>query len=317
MNKLLTVVAVALLGATAQAQDHIRVTAADEAQETRPAATDSAATVPDFTGGQVGTDAVTAACDDKMGVTRTIELDTSGGAEFGEQYPPRPLLQPGEVILTFDDGPHPTFTRQILDALAAECTKATFFYVGRMMKNFPDMTKTVQEEGHTVGTHTYSHRNLGAASQANGEQQIESAINVAEEILPHGVAPFFRFPYLSDPKRMRDYLAKRNVAVFGIDVDSYDWRVRNAERIVRNVMAGLDRRKSGIVLLHDIHSETARSVPLLLAALKERGYKIVHVVPTSRIETVAVAEPAAAAATGTGKRSHKRKARKPKSIFDW
>ncbi len=323
MNKLITVVAVALLSASAQAQDasHIHNTVATEvesgtASDGQPMATDSAVSVPDYTGGKV--DADTAACADKMGVARTIELDTTGGGAFGEQYPhqAQPLLQPGEVILTFDDGPHPTHTREILDALAAECTKATFFYVGRMMKNFPEMTKAVQAEGHTVGTHTYSHRNLGATSQAGGQQQIESAINVAQEILPGGVAPFFRFPYLSDPKRMRDYLAKRNIAVFGIDVDSYDWRVRNADKVIRNVLAGLERKKGGILLFHDIHSETAKSIPRLLTELKARGYKVVHVVPKSRIETVAVAEPVAATSHGTTHRKRKYK-KKPKSIFDW
>ena len=231
-------------------------------------------------------------CQNALGVSRVVEVDTTGGGEYGEQYMhPRPLLEKGEVVITFDDGPHPEFTPQILDALAAECTKATFFYVGRMIKNFPDMARRVQAEGHTVGTHTYTHRNLGGTSMGQAEQQIESTFNVAEATLPNGVAPFFRFPYLSDPQRVRDYLAKRNIAVFGIDVDSFDWRVRTPEKVMHNVFTGLDKKGGGIILFHDIHANTAKSIPAVLAELKKRSYKVVHLVPKSRLEAVAAAEP--------------------------
>ena len=284
MKKLLLVAALLLPAATAliegaRAEDNIHQV---------NAATDAAVTVPDYAQGLTPTD-----CTDKLGVSRVAKVDTTGGGEYGEQYPPTQLLQKGEVVLTFDDGPHPVFTREILNALAAQCTKATFFNVGQMIKNFPDMARQVQAEGHTVGTHTYTHRNLGGTSLDRSEQQIESTINIAEATLPNGVAPFFRFPYLSDPKRVREYLAKRNVAVFGIDVDSFDWRVRTPEKVMHNVFSTLDKTGGGIILFHDIHANTAKSIPAVLAELKTRGYKVVHIVPKSRIETVAMAEPAA------------------------
>jgi peptidoglycan/xylan/chitin deacetylase (PgdA/CDA1 family) len=247
-------------------------------------------------------------CTDKLGVARVAEIDTTGGGDYGEQYPPTQLLAKGEVVLTFDDGPHPEFTRQILDALAAQCTKATFFTVGRMLKNFPDVARQEQAEGHTVGTHTYTHRNLAGASNAQAEQQIESTFNIAQATLPEGVAPFFRFPYLSDPKRVRDYLAKRNIAVFGIDVDSFDWRVRTPEKVMHNVFTTLDKTGGGIILFHDIHGNTARSIPLVLAELKARGYKVVHMVPKSRLEAVAAAEPAASTAPRRRTQRHRRAA---------
>ncbi len=209
MKKLLLVAALLLPAAMARAEDN--VSKVNTAPETATAAADAA----DQAAAKAAID-----CTDKLGVSRVAEVDTTGGGEYGEQYPPKPLLEKGEVVITFDDGPHPKFTREILDALAAQCTKATFFYVGRMMKEFPDIARQVQAEGHTVGTHTYNHRNLGSQSLDGAKSQIESTINVAEATLPNGVAPFFRFPYLSDPQRVRDYLASRNIAVFGIDVDS-------------------------------------------------------------------------------------------------
>ena len=179
-----------------------------------------------------------------------------------------------------------------------------------MIKNFPDVARQVQAEGHTVGTHTYTHRNLGGSSLDRAEQQIESTINIAEATLPNGVAPFFRFPYLSDPKRVRDYLAKRNIAVFGIDVDSFDWRVRTPEKVMHNVFTTLDKTGGGIILFHDIHANTAKAIPAVLAELKARGYKVVHVVPKSRIETVAMAEPAAAPAPRRRAHRHRRSAKR-------
>ena len=151
------------------------------------------------------TTATCAAGADALGVSRVGELDTVGGPLFGDQYPPSNLLQKGEVVLTFDDGPHPQYTKEILAALAAQCTKATFFNVGEMVKQFPDVAREVQAQGHTIGTHTWSHPNLGGLSLEGAKRQIESTISTEEKVLPNWVAPFFRFPYLSDPKRVREY----------------------------------------------------------------------------------------------------------------
>lgn len=91
---------------------------------------------------------------DVLGVSRIAEVDTTGGARFGDQYRPSTLLQKGEVVPTFDDGPHPIYTKEILAALAAQCTKATFFNVGEMVKQYPNVAREVEAAGHTIGTHT-------------------------------------------------------------------------------------------------------------------------------------------------------------------
>jgi peptidoglycan/xylan/chitin deacetylase (PgdA/CDA1 family) len=297
MKKLLLVAALLLPAAMARAEDNVsKVNTAPE----------SATAAPDHP----TTNNTPANCADKLGVARIAEVDTTGGGEYGEQYAPKPLLGKGEVVITFDDGPHPKFTREILDALAAQCTKATFFNVGEMIKEFPDIARQVQAEGHTVGTHTYTHRNLGALSLERAKSQIESTINVAEATLPNGVAPFFRFPYLSDPKQVRDYLASRNIAIFGIDVDSFDWRMRSPEKVVANVTKGLEKVGGGIILFHDIHPQSAKAIPTVLAYLKEHGFKVVHLVPKSRIETVAMAEPAAEPAPLRRARRHRRASRR-------
>jgi peptidoglycan/xylan/chitin deacetylase (PgdA/CDA1 family) len=242
-----------------------------------------------------------APCEDALGVSRVAEVDTKGGALFGDQYPPTTLLQKGEVVLTFDDGPHPTYTKQILAALAAQCTKATFFNVGEMVKQFPDIAKQVQAEGHAVGTHTWSHRNLGGLSLEDAKSQIESTITAENAVLPNGVAPFFRFPYLSDPKAVRAYLASRNIAVFSTDVDSFDYRTRTPDKIVDNVLKGLIKVDRGIILFHDIHEQTVKALPTVLKELKSHGFKVVHLVPKSQVEVVALAEPPKAEAAQGGR----------------
>ncbi len=227
-------------------------------------------------------------CKDTLGVSRVVEVDTKGGAQFGDQYPPQHLLQKGEVVLTFDDGPHPTYTKEILAALKAQCTKATFFNVGEMVKQYPDVAREVQAEGHTIGTHTWSHPNLGAMSLDRAKTQIESTIATENAILPNGVAPFFRFPYLSDPKRVREYLASRDIAVFGIDVDSLDYRMRKPDKVVDNVLKGLIETGGGIILFHDIHEVTAKALPTVLEELKRHGFHVVQLVPKAPVEVLAL-----------------------------
>ncbi len=226
---------------------------------------------------------------EKLGVSRLEEIDTTEGPTFGEQYPGKKLLKPGEVVLTFDDGPFPEYTEAILGALAAQCTKATFFNVGSMAKNHPEIARNVLEQGHTIGTHTWSHANLAALSTTAGKAQIERAIAAEDKILPGGVAPFFRFPYLSDSRLMREYLRTRGIAVFSIDVDSMDYRAKSAEQVVRNVMTGLAKTGGGIILFHDIHAVTAKALPLILEALKKNNFKVVHLISKTALRPIAVA----------------------------
>jgi peptidoglycan/xylan/chitin deacetylase (PgdA/CDA1 family) len=229
-------------------------------------------------------------CSNTLGVSRTIEVDTTGGPWFGSPEGDPNFLAPGEVVLTFDDGPAPSSTRAILAALAAECTKATFFVVGEMAATYPEVVREIDNEGHTIGTHTWSHPNLRRLSEEKMKAQIESAFAAAETGAGHPIAPFFRYPYLSHTAASTAYLQSRNIAQFAIDIDSFDWRTRNAQRIVRTIAAGLDRHDRGIILLHDIHSSTATAVPPILALLKARGFKVVHLIAKAPVETIAVAQ---------------------------
>lgn len=222
-----------------------------------------------------------------LGVSRTVEIDTAGGPRFGNmQYKDITFLADREVVLTFDDGPSRTFTRSVLDALDAHCTKATFLMVGRMAVADPEMVREVDRRGHTVGTHTWSHRNLRGLTPQRAEAEIELGISAVSRALGKPVAPFFRFPYLADSAAMMARLEKRNIANLSIDVDSKDFRTADPRTMQNTVMQRLAVAGKGIILFHDIQASTARGLGALLDELKAKGYRVVHIVPKTPAVTV-------------------------------
>ena len=229
-----------------------------------------------------------AARDDVLGVSRVVEVDTTGGLRFGRaQYKDFSFLKEGEVVLTFDDGPLRRYTTDVLNALEAECTKAIFFMVGRMAVTDPYIVREIDRRGHTIGTHTWSHKNLGGQSRARAIREIELGFSSVSEALGRPVAPFFRFPYLSDPNSMISYLKKRDIGIFSIDVDSKDFRTRSGPAMVSRTLAGIKRNgNKGVLLFHDIQRSTAKGVRGLLRKLKRGGYKIVHLVSKQPVTTL-------------------------------
>lgn len=235
-------------------------------------------------------DAEPAACDQRrgvLGVSRVVEVDTATGPRFGNmQYKDIDFLKPGEVVLTFDDGPLRSKTLQVLNALERHCTKAIFFMVGRMAVSDPAMVREIARRGHTVGTHTWSHKNLGRQSRASAVKEIELGVSAISAALGEPVAPFFRFPYLSDPNSMIAHLKDREIGNFSIDIDSVDFRTRSGATVVNRVMSRLKAQGKGILLFHDIQRSTAAGIEDLLDQLAAGGYKVVHMVSKRSVKTI-------------------------------
>lgn len=213
-----------------------------------------------------------------LGISRTVQIDTTGGPGFGfEHYKVHDFLSDKEVVLTFDDGPQVNTTRAVLDALDAHCTKATFFSIGKMALGLPHLIREVAKRGHTVGTHTWSHQNLRKRKKGEAAvEEIEKGISGVSRALGKEPAAFFRFPFLQDSKETLKYLSKRNLGVFSTDIDSRDYMPQKPDRLVKYIMGKLEKQGKGILLMHDIKKITARAMPQLLDALKKNGYKIVH-----------------------------------------
>ena len=225
---------------------------------------------------------------DALGVSRVVEIDTVGGPGFGfEQYKAYDFLEPGEVVLTFDDGPWPGNTPAVLSALAAQCTKALFFPIGKHAMWHPEILKQVAEAGHTIGSHTWSHADLSKVPPDQAKDEIEKGVSAVRAALGQPAAPFFRFPALRQPQEMVDYLGQRNIGIFSTDMDSLDFKIRNPEQVTASVMTKLKKRGKGIVLLHDFQHGTSVALPELLVQLKTNGYKIVQVKAKEPVQTLA------------------------------
>ena len=234
------------------------------------------------------------ACDkpDGMGLARTVEIDTTGGPAFGtEHFKQYDFLRDKEVVLTFDDGPWPENTPMVIKALTDMCVKGTFFEIGEHATWRPDISKMVAAAGMTIGSHTWSHKDLARKPYATdieqAKQEIEMGVSAVHMAVDGPIAPFFRFPDLQQPADLMTYLGTRNIAIFSTDIDTFDFKLRKPEDVVKSAMTKLAKNGKGIILMHDFQHATAEAMPELLRQLKAGGYKIVHVVPKQPVETIA------------------------------
>ena len=179
-----------------------------------------------------------------------------------------------EVILTFDDGPIPGKTDQVLATLRQYGVKATFLMVGQMAANYPAIAKRVVGQGHSIGGHTFNHANLASAGTSRALTDIDNG-NAAVARVTGTEVGFFRFPYLADTGALRRAVADRGQVILDVDIDSKDYFKLSPETIAANTMARVRAKRKGIILMHDIHGRTAAMLPSLLAQLKAGGYKVV------------------------------------------
>jgi peptidoglycan/xylan/chitin deacetylase (PgdA/CDA1 family) len=225
---------------------------------------------------------------DALGVSRIVEIDTTGGPGFGfEHFKQYDFLKPGEVVLTFDDGPWPHNTAEVLAALADNCTKAIFFPIGEHTMWAPEILKQVDAAGHTIGSHTWSHKDLSKLSAQDAKDEIEKGISAVAWGLGHPASPFFRFPALRHPPEMVTYLGERNIAIFSTDMDSFDFKIHKPQQVIASVLAKLKKNGKGIVLMHDFQRGTADGAAELLKQLKVGGYKIVFMKAKAPVQTLA------------------------------
>jgi peptidoglycan/xylan/chitin deacetylase (PgdA/CDA1 family) len=227
-----------------------------------------------------------------IGLSRIVQIDTTGGPAFGtEHFKQYDFLRDKEVLLTFDDGPWPGNTPMVLKALQDNCTKATFFEIGEHATWAPELSKALAAAGMTIGSHTWSHKDLAknpyAGDIEQAKQEIEMGVSAVHMAVDGPIAPFFRFPDLQQPADLMAYLGTRNIATFSTDIDTFDFKIRKPEEVIKSAMTKLAKNGKGILLMHDFQHATAEAMPELLRQLKAAGYKIVHMVPKDQVTTLA------------------------------
>src|SRR5205085_5123624 len=209
--------------------------------------------------------------------------------------------KPKEIVLSFDDGPDPQWTPQVLDVLKQEKAPAVFFLIGSEAQKYSGLAERIYNEGHEIGNHTFFHPDISNASP----RMMSFDLNLTERLFAAklGVKPlFFRPPYSIDQEpdvdeqvRPLEIVQDMGYITVGEKIDPNDWRDHprySAEEITANVMYALDHDARGgpcpvpgypcgnVVLLHDgggDRSETVRALPMIIEQLRAKGYRIVSV----------------------------------------
>lgn len=215
---------------------------------------------------------------DALGTSRTLTIKTGERQGIGHGYPAMGLAK-GEIILTFDDGPSPKTTPQILDILAKDCVKATFFMIGKHAEANPDLAKRVREEGHSIGSHSYTHRELNRLAPedatediAHGMQAVDKAAFGSTADRPH----MFRFPGFKSTPELISFVNAHRGLVVDRNFGANDWRGDPAQVEFERLKERLDHMDRGVVILHDVQPETVKLLPMAIAEFKARHMKIVH-----------------------------------------
>jgi peptidoglycan/xylan/chitin deacetylase (PgdA/CDA1 family) len=220
---------------------------------------------------------------DALGTSRTIVVDPREHPRIGTmQYPETLPLRDHEVVLTFDDGPIPKYSNQILDILAAQCVKATFFEIGMMARQYPANVRKLIAAGHTVGTHTQTHPlTMNRMPIERARAEIDDGIASVTAALGEDssqLSPFLRIPGLMRATVVEDYLASKGIQTWSADFPADDWRHISSQKVHDLAISRITAKGKGILLLHDIQARTVAALPRILSDLKAGGFRIVHVV---------------------------------------
>jgi hypothetical protein len=153
-----------------------------------------------------------------------------------------------------------------------------------MAKANPKLLQQIAERGHTIGTHSMGHpikfRRLSAEA---GIAQLDDGIAATTAALGDAgkLAPFFRFPGFGSTEPVEARAASEGIMIWGADMPADDWRRISPKEVVKRAISRIEAKGKGVLLLHDIHQRTVEALPVILKELKERGFRIVHVVPSS------------------------------------
>jgi peptidoglycan/xylan/chitin deacetylase (PgdA/CDA1 family) len=250
-------------------------------------------------GGLSATNARAADCPghpDAIGTSRVLVVDPREHPRIGAmQYKETLPLHDHEVVLTFDDGPVPKYSNQVLQILADQCVKATFFTIGKQAQSSPEGVRKLAAAGHTIGTHSQNHPlSFNRMTLEQAKPEVDQGIANVTAALGNNasaLSPFFRIPGLLRADAVEGYVASLGIQMWSADFLADDWRNISSARVYELAIKRIEARHKGILLLHDIHERTVLALPKILHELKARGYRIVQVVPASADRPATPTEP--------------------------
>lgn len=176
-----------------------------------------------------------------------------------------------KIALTFDDGPHPYYTEQLLDGLKKRGVKATFFVTGEHAELHPEVIKRMSEAGHLIGNHTYSHMQLKSGNKETFKEELIRTNEIITGITGEEVL-YVRPPYGSWDKSFESEL---NMFPVLWTVDTLDWCSTNVERITEKAVSKAE--ENDIILMHDYYPSTITAALDVVDELLEKGYEFVTV----------------------------------------
>ncbi|NPV22683.1 polysaccharide deacetylase family protein [Bradyrhizobium aeschynomenes] len=230
-----------------------------------------------------------------LGTSRILVVDPREHPRLGAmQYKETLPLRDHEVVITFDDGPLRKYSNQVLQILADECVKATFFTIGRQAKADPEGVRKLVAAGHTVGTHSQNHPlSFNKMTLEQVQPEVDQGIAWTKAALTDASAlsPFFRVPGLLRGDAVESYAATLGLQVWSADFLADDWRNISGAKVHELAMKRLEARGKGILLLHDIQARTVAALPKILADLKAKNYRVVHVVAATPDRPATPTEP--------------------------
>lgn len=175
------------------------------------------------------------------------------------------------IALTFDDGPNNKTTPRLLDELKKRNIQATFFVLGLQAEKYPEITRRIVNEGHTIGNHTYNHYNLSRLSFLETQNELQKTSDVIFSIT--SIYPKYYRPSYGSIKK--NQINKINLKLIRWTLDSKDWRYQNTPRIVKKVLNEVDGNE--IILMHDIYDTSVDAAIEIIDKLTVQGYKFVTI----------------------------------------
>ena len=176
-----------------------------------------------------------------------------------------------EIALTFDDGPHPVYTEEILKVLEQEQVSATFFLLGENAEKYREQVRMIAEQGHLIGNHTWRHVQVTSLPKEEAEEEILAVSSLVEELTGNGTS------YVRPPFGIWDPELEEKLDMIPVlwTIDTLDWTTQNVDWIVEKTVQ--DAGENDIILMHDSYESTVQAAERIIRRLKAEGFEFVTV----------------------------------------